>query len=151
MFALEQARATRKWTRKQAGACSAIKVGQFCSLRSLIRLARPPWRGRQRHASLISLGSAFKKNYQSGSANLVRANSDAEGGGVRGLRCLGSLASRGRADKRARKNTTYPIGFLHILYVQNPFSSLLIWNQENPIVCNDYVCVDAQNRSRLLL
>lgn len=46
---------------------------------------------------------------------------------------------------------TYPINFLYVFYVQNPFSFLFVRNQENPIVCGDYIGVYAENCFAFLL
>lgn len=58
-----------------------------------------------------------------------------------------------RLDGRATegKLSTHPIRLLHVLYVQHPLALLLVGNQEDPIICYDYVGVDAENCLALLL
>lgn len=48
------------------------------------------------------------------------------------------------------KSSTYPIRLLHIFYVQNPLALFLVWYQEDPVVCYDYIGINAEDSFSLL-
>ena len=51
----------------------------------------------------------------------------------------------------ANRTPTYPVGLLHILDMQHPLLALVVRYQKDPIICDDYIRVYAQDGLRFLL